>query len=80
MIWIIVTIILFIIGIFGVLLVIGAGLLKTEEDRINEREEEAKYWKEYEKERIQREKEKARKKQERRNKIARIFKKYLHIL
>lgn len=48
----IVSIIVFLIGLSGILLVIGAGQLKTEEDRINEREEEAKYWEEYEKERI----------------------------
>ena len=76
----IVSIIVFLIGLSGILLVIGAGQLKTEEDRINEREEEAKYWEEYEKERIQKKQEKARKRHERRNKITRIFNKYLHIL
>ncbi len=54
MIWIIVTIILFIIGIFGVLLVIGAGQLKTEEDRLNEIKEELEYWNDYEEKKKQR--------------------------
>lgn len=76
----IVSIIVFLIGLSGILLVIGAGQLKTEEDRINEREEEAKYWEEYAKERILKNQAKARRKQERRNKITRIFNKYLHIL
>lgn len=76
----IVIIIVFLIGLSGILLVIGAGQLKTEEDRINEREEEAKYWEKYEKERILKNQAKARRKQERRNKITRIFNKYLHIL
>ncbi|MBQ3408626.1 MAG: hypothetical protein IJH12_05435 [Clostridia bacterium] len=40
---------IFLTGLPGILVVIGAGKLKTEEDRINDLEEEAEYWKEYEK-------------------------------
>ena len=37
------------IGLLGILVVIGAGKLRTEEEIINDIEEESKYWEEYEK-------------------------------
>lgn len=45
---IIIAIVLF-IGLLGILVVIGAGELKTKEDTINDIEEEVKYWEDYEK-------------------------------
>ena len=41
--------IMFLIGLLGILVVIGAGKLRTEEDMANDIEEEARYWAEYEK-------------------------------
>lgn len=41
--------IMLLIGLLGILVVIGAGKLRTEEDMINDIEEEAKYWEDYEK-------------------------------
>lgn len=45
----IIIIIMLLIGLFGILVVIGAGKLRTEEDMANDIEEESKYWAEYEK-------------------------------
>lgn len=47
----IIIIIMLLIGLFGILVVIGAGKLRTDEDMINDIEEESKYWAEYEKNR-----------------------------
>ena len=44
----IIIIIMLLIGLFGILVVIGAGKLRTEEDMANDIEEESKYWAEYE--------------------------------
>ncbi|MBO5004541.1 MAG: hypothetical protein J6D03_04720 [Clostridia bacterium] len=41
--------IMLLIGLLGILVVIGAGKLRTEEEIINDIEEELKYWEEYEK-------------------------------
>ena len=41
--------IMLLIGLLGILVVIGAGKLRTEEDIANDIEEESKYWAEYEK-------------------------------
>lgn len=41
--------IILLIGLLVILVVIGAGKLRTEEDMINDIEEEAKYWEDYEK-------------------------------
>ena len=41
--------IMLLIGLLGILVVIGAGKLRTEEEIINDIEEESKYWEEYEK-------------------------------
>ena len=41
--------IILLIGLLGILVVIGAGKLRTEEEIINDIEEESKYWEEYEK-------------------------------
>lgn len=48
MVKIIIGIMLF-IGLLGILVVIGAGKLRTEEDIANDIEEESRYWAEYEK-------------------------------
>lgn len=45
----IIIIIMLLIGLLGILVVIGAGKLRTEEEIINDIEEEAKYWEDYEK-------------------------------
>lgn len=45
----IIIVIMLFIGLLGILVVIGAGKLRTEEDMINDIEEEAKYWEDYEK-------------------------------
>lgn len=45
----IIILIMFFIGLLGVLIVICTGKLKTEEEIINDIEEEARYWKDYEK-------------------------------
>lgn len=45
----IIIVIMLLIGLLGILVVIGAGKLRTEEDMINDIEEEAKYWEDYEK-------------------------------
>lgn len=45
----IIIVIMFFIGLLGVLVVICTGKLKTEEEIINDIEEEARYWKDYEK-------------------------------
>ena len=60
--------IILLIGLLGILVVIGAGKLRTEEDMINDIEEEAKALKEFEEQKILRKKNKKR-----------IFKKILHI-
>ena len=41
--------IMLLIGLLGILVVIGAGKLRTEEDIANDIEEESKYWADYEK-------------------------------
>lgn len=48
---------LILIGIMAILVVIGAGKLRTEEEMINDIEEEAKYWEDYEKNKKQKKKE-----------------------
>ena len=45
--------IMLLIGLLGILVVIGAGKLRTEEDMINDIEEETKYWEDYEKDKKQ---------------------------
>lgn len=45
----IIIVIMSFIGLLGVLVVICTGKLKTEEEIINDIEEEARYWKDYEK-------------------------------
>ena len=60
--------IMLLIGLLGILVVIGAGKLRTDEDMINDIEEEAKALKELEEQKILREKNKKR-----------IFKNILHI-
>ncbi len=64
----IIIVIMLLIGLFGILVVIGAGKLRTEEDMINDIEEEAKALKELEEQKILRKKNKKR-----------IFKNILHI-
>lgn len=64
----IIIIIMLLIGLFGILVVIGAGKLRTDEDMINDIEEEAKALKELEEQKILRKKNKKR-----------IFKNILHI-
>ena len=63
----IIIVIMFFIGLLGVLVVICTGKLKTEEEIINDIEEEARYWKDYNKQKKQKKK-------------SRIFKNNLHIL
>ena len=60
--------IMLLIGLLGILVVIGAGKLRTDEDMINDIEEEAKALKELEEQKILRKKNKKR-----------IFKNILHI-
>ena len=60
--------IMLLIGLFGILVVIGAGKLRTEEDMANDIEEESKSLKELEEQKILRKKNKKR-----------IFKNILHI-
>lgn len=60
--------IMLLIGLLGILVVIGAGKLRTDEDMINDIEEEAKALKKLEEQKILREKNKKR-----------IFKNILHI-
>lgn len=48
--------IMFLIGLFVVLVVIGAGKLRTEEEIINDIEEESKYWENYERNKKQKKK------------------------
>ena len=64
----IIIIIMLLIGLFGILVVIGAGKLRTDEDMINDIEEEAKALKELEEQKMLRKKNKKR-----------IFKNILHI-
>lgn len=64
----IIIVIMLLIGLLGILVVIGAGKLRTDEDMINDIEEEAKALKEIEEQKILREKNKKR-----------IFKNILHI-
>lgn len=64
----IIIVIMLLIGLLGILVVIGAGKLRTDEDMINDIEEEAKALKELEEQKILREKNKKR-----------IFKNILHI-
>ena len=64
----IIIVIMLLIGLFGILVVIGAGKLRTEEDMINDIEEEAKALKELEEQKILGKKNKKR-----------IFKNILHI-
>ena len=56
----IIIVIMLLIGLFGILVVIGAGKLRTEEDMINDIEEEAKALKELEEQKILRKKNKKR--------------------
>ena len=60
--------IMLLIGLLGILVVIGAGKLRTDEDMINDIEEEAKALKELEEQKILRKKNRKR-----------IFKNILHI-
>lgn len=64
----IIIVIMLLIGLLGILVVIGAGKLRTDEDMINDIEEEAKALKEFEEQKILRKKNKKR-----------IFKNILHI-
>lgn len=64
----IIIVIMLLIGLLGILVVIGAGKLRTDEDMINDIEEEAKALKELEEQKILRKKNKKR-----------IFKNILHI-
>ena len=64
----IIIVIMLLIGLLGILVVIGAGKLRTDEDMINDIEEEAKALKELEEQKILRKKNRKR-----------IFKNILHI-